>query len=225
MTATPTHVRDGKRLPASTDERVFGDLLNRAPWGTWRAARDMACRHRLFLQETRRWAGWAIVLVASTTAGAATVPTSPTFSVNAAIVQGCVVFGSSSQTTGITFGSIDFGSHAAVNVGAVNAMAGNSMGGQAQLVCTPGTTVQISVNGGQYPVGAQRRMSNGAGKFIPYSLALVQGTPTLLPPNTPVGIATDGTPTALPVRGTVTLPGAGTASGIYSDNVQVVVSW
>ena len=158
-------------------------------------------------------------------ARAATVPTSPTFSVNASIVQGCIVFGSSSQTNGISFGAIDFGSHAALNVGAVSAMAGNSMGAQAQLVCTPGTTVQISVNGGQHPDGAQRRMSNGNGKFIPYSLALGQGTPTPLPPNTAVGITTDGTPTALPLLGTVVLPGIGTAAGIYTDSVQVVVSW
>lgn len=173
----------------------------------------------------RSCAGYAMALAAVVGASAATVPTSPTFSVNANIVQGCIVFGSSLQTSGIDFGSINFGSHAALNVGAISAMAGNSMGGQAQLVCTPGTTVQISVSGGQNPDGAQRRMSNGAGKFIPYSLALIQGTPTALPPHTPVGITTDGTPTALPLMGTVMLPGTGTAAGIYTDSVQVVVSW
>lgn len=166
-----------------------------------------------------------MALAIGTTASAATVPTSPTFSVNASIVQGCIVFGNSLQTSAIPFGSINFGSHAALATGTIDMMAGSSMGAQALLVCTPSTSVQISVNGGQNQNGTQRRMSNGAGKFIPYALALVQGTPTALPPNTAVGITTDGTPTALPIRGTVMLPGIGTAAGIYTDSVQVVVSW
>lgn len=235
MTSPPSRGRAGARppIPANrrgTDSPAEQQFHSASKWH-WLTA--LRCRDRKipFLLQMRIGPGWALSLVlpiaiaASATASAATVPTSPTFSVNAAIVQGCVVFGSSSQTTGITLGTINFGSHAALHSGTINAMAGNSMGGQARLVCTPGTAVQISVNGGQHPVGVQRRMSNGAGKFIPYSLTLMQGTLTGLLPNTPVGITTDGTPTALPVQGTVTLPGAGMASGTYSDSVQVVVSW
>jgi len=159
-------------------------------------------------------------------AHAATIPTSPTFSVTASVVQGCIVFGDSSRTSAIPFGAINFGTHPALGTGTVNAMASPGMGTtQAQLLCTPGTTVQVSVDGGQHLQGTQRRMSDGLGRFIAYSLALVKGTPAPLAPNASVGLTMDGTPTVLPIRGTVTLPGTGTASGIYTDSVQVLVSW
>ncbi|MBV7540989.1 spore coat U domain-containing protein [Acidovorax sp. sic0104] len=156
---------------------------------------------------------------------AATIPTNPSFSVSASVVRGCAVSGNTGQVSGIPFGSINFGSHPALQSGALQSMAGSSMGSQAKLVCTPGTAVQISVDGGQNRVGAQRRMSNGAGKYVPYDLELVQGTPALLAPNVPVGLVIDATPLALPVRGTATLPGATAAAGIYADTVQVTLSW
>jgi len=156
---------------------------------------------------------------------AATIPTSPSFSVSASVVRGCVVSGSTSQISGIAFGGINFGSHPALQSGAMQAMAGSTMGSQAKLVCTPGTAVQISIDGGQHVQGAQRRMSNGAGKYVPYSLELIQGAPALLAPNVPVGLVIAATPLALPVRGTATLPGATAAAGIYADTVQVTLSW
>lgn len=213
MTMQRMHMSAGKRTPAK-----HSLLRQRAPCCI-DGHSATAARH------LRSWLAGLAALLAASAAVAATIPTSPTFSVNASIVQGCIVFGGSSQTSGIPFGAINFGSHPALNTGVVNAMAGSSMGTQAQLVCTPGTTVQISVNGGLHPVGSQRRLSNGAGKYIPYSLSLMQGTPTALPPNAAVGITTDGTPTALPLRGTVALPGTGIAAGIYTDTLQVVVSW
>lgn len=165
------------------------------------------------------------LLVLPAAALAATIPTSPTFTVSASVVRGCVVSGSTSQVSGIAFGSINFGSHPALQSGTMQTMAGSSMGGQAKLVCTPGTAVQISIDGGQHGQGVQRRMSNGAGKYVPYNLDLVQGAPAPLVPNVPVGLVIDATPLALPVRGTVTLPGSTAAAGIYADTVQVTLSW
>lgn len=156
---------------------------------------------------------------------AASVPTTATFAVNAGVVKGCVVSGSPSQTTGIAFGSINFGTHSAVQSGTVTAMAGSSMGAQAMLQCTPGTSVQIVVNGGLHLQGSQRRLASAAGMFVPYTLWLVAGTTSPLTPNTPASMTLGTTATALPVRGMATLPGSGIAAGTYTDTVQVTLSW
>jgi spore coat protein U-like protein len=142
-------------------------------------------------------------------------------------MQGCVVSGNGAQVTGISFGSLNFGSHSAVQTGLVEVMAGGSLGMQAQVICTPGTSVQISVDGGLHLQGAQRRMANGAGQYIPYSLSLVRSgpPPTPIPPHSPVAITSDGTAIALPLRASATLPGAGAPAGLYSDQLQLVVSW
>lgn len=165
------------------------------------------------------------LLWTSLAAMAATAPTSPSFAVNASVVSGCIVSGNSSQVTGVPFGSVNFGTHSAVSTGTVTAMASNDMGMQAQLVCTAGTAAQVSVNGGLNLQGAQRRLSNGAGQFIPYTLSLVAGTVTALAPNVAVGITMGTTPTALPIRGNLVLPGSAAMAGTYVDTVQVTVTW
>ena len=164
-------------------------------------------------------------LALSVAAMAATAPTSPSFAVNASIVTGCIVSGNSSQVTGVPFGSVNFGTHSAVSTGAVSAMASNDLGMQAKLVCTAGTAAQVSVNGGLNLQGAQRRLSNGAGQFIPYTLSLVAGAVTALTPNVPVGITMGTTATALPIRGNLVLPGSSAMAGTYVDTVQVTVTW
>ncbi len=165
------------------------------------------------------------LLCTSLAAMAATAPTSPSFAVNASVVSGCIVSGNSSQVTGVPFGSVNFGTHYAVSTGTVAAMASNDMGMQAKLVCTAGTAVQVSVNGGLNLQGAQRRLSNGGGQFIPYTLSLVAGMVTALAPNVPVGITMGATPTALPIRGNLVLPGSAAMAGTYVDTVQVTVTW
>ncbi|CAN7148318.1 spore coat U domain-containing protein [Acidovorax sp. LjRoot66] len=165
------------------------------------------------------------LLCTSLAAMAATAPTSPSFAVNASVVSGCIVSGNSSQVTGVPFGSVNFGTHSAVSTGTVTAMASNDMGMQAQLVCTAGTAAQVSVNGGLNLQGAQRRLSNGAGQFIPYTLSLVAGTVTALAPKVAVGITMGTTPTALPIRGNLVLPGSAAMAGTYVDTVQVTVTW
>lgn len=186
-----------------------------------RAGRSPRARRRAGPQATI-----ALTLLCTTLAAvAATVPTSPSFAVNATIVNGCIVSGNSAQVAGVPFGTVNFGTHSAVSTGPVTAMASNDMGMQAKLVCTAGTAAQVSVNGGLNLQGAQRRLSNGAGQFIPYTLSLVAGTVTALTPNVAVGITMGTTPTALPIRGSLVLPGAAAMAGTYVDTVQVTVTW
>src|SRR5262245_14033596 len=85
--------------------------------------------------------------VAATTAGlvlcgfahaATPVPTTATFAVSATVVAGCMVVGSPTQTSGIGFGMLDFGTHPAVLGANINASMGLSGGSMAQIQCTSG---------------------------------------------------------------------------------------
>ncbi|MDA8523564.1 spore coat protein U domain-containing protein [Acidovorax sp. NCPPB 4044] len=166
-----------------------------------------------------------LALLSPAPAVPATIPTTGSFSVNAAIVRGCMVAGGSGQTTGLNFGTIDFGTHSAVRTGNETRLAGSGMGGQALIQCTPGTAVQVAADEGQHAQGGQRRLSNSAGGYVPYALALVAATTAALVPNVPAGITLGATATALPLQGTVTFPGFGLAAGTYTDTVRVTLSW
>lgn len=156
---------------------------------------------------------------------AAAIPTTTSFAVNAAIVAGCMVSGNAAQVTGVAFGQVDFGTHSAVTPSVLWVMAGAGSGGQASIQCTPGTTVQVTVNSGLHALGAQRRMASGAGGYIPYALDLMAGLTLPLAPNVPASLALGATATPLPVRATVVMPGSGLAAGLYTDTVQVTLSW
>ncbi|CAM3793689.1 spore coat U domain-containing protein [Paracidovorax anthurii] len=155
----------------------------------------------------------------------ANIPTTATFSVNATIVRGCMVAGQAGQVTGVNFGTIDFGTHSAVRTGSETQFAGSGSGTQALIQCTPGTAVQVTADAGQHAQGAQRRLSNSAGAYVPYALALVAGTTAPLTPNVPASLTLGATATALPLQGTVTFPGFGLPAGSYTDTVQVTLSW
>ncbi|WP_052712053.1 spore coat protein U domain-containing protein [Paracidovorax citrulli] len=155
----------------------------------------------------------------------ATIPTTATLSVNAAIVRGCLVSGAPGQVTGVNFGTIDFGTHSAVRTGSEMRLAGSGAGGQALIQCTPGTAVQVAADAGQNAQGSQRRLSNNAGAYVPYALALATGPATALVPNVPAGLTLGASAAALPVQGTATFPGFGLPAGVYTDTVQVTLSW
>ena len=133
--------------------------------------------------------------------------------------------GNPGQTVGMVFGSLQFGTHPAIRTGSQNTLLGSTGSSQAMLQCSANTTMQLSLDGGQSPVAAQRRLSNGRGSFIPYTLALTTLSNVLLQPNVPVGVIMGSTPQMLPLQATVTLPGQGLPAGTYSDTVQVTLSW
>ncbi|WCM88720.1 spore coat protein U domain-containing protein [Acidovorax sp. NCPPB 3576] len=151
------------------------------------------------------------------------IATTATIPVSATVTRGCQISGSA-QTTGLSFGLIDFGVHSPVRTGTHSVMATGGPGMQAQVLCTPGTTLQVTVGSGLHASGAQRRLSNGS-QFIPYALTLMAtGSPALLP-NVAANMALGATPTALPIQATATFPGTGLGAGTYTDTVQVTLSW
>jgi len=155
----------------------------------------------------------------------ASIPTTGTFAVNAAIVRGCLVAGGAGQVAGLNFGTLDFGTHSAVRTGTETRLAGGGSGGQSLIQCTPGTAVQVTADAGQHANGSQRRLSNNAGAFVPYSLQLAATPAAVLTPNISAGLTLGAAATALPLQGTVTFPGFGLPAGTYTDTVQVTLSW
>ncbi len=155
----------------------------------------------------------------------ATIPTTATLSVNATIVRGCLVSGATGQVTGVNFGTIDFGTHSAVRTGSETRLSGSGAGGQALIQCTPGTAVQVAADAGQNAQGSQRRLSNNAGAYVPYALALATAPATALVPNVPAGLTLGSSAAALLLQGTATFPGFGLPAGVYTDTVQVTLSW
>lgn len=170
---------------------------------------------------------WLVPALLAGAVGPATsatpIPTTATIDVSATVVQGCQVYLAPNQKAGIPLGVLDFGTHPPTRTGTVSVMAAGGAA-QAQIQCTPGTTMKIVADAGQHAVNAQRHLSNGLLR-IPYTLTLMWGNNPALAPLAEVNMLMGTAPAALPVQGTVTFPGNGLLPGIYSDTVQVTLSW
>lgn len=165
----------------------------------------------------------AVLLGSAGSLAATPVPTTANFLVSATVSSGCWVVGNASQTSGIGFGRLDFGSHPAIQAGNYDAAIGLASS-PAQVQCTPGSTVTMTIDGGQNAQGGQRRMRFGS-NYLPYTLTTQPGGGTVVQPG--VGVSVDATagPTYVPVYGRATAPGGGLPAGQYTDTLQVVFSW
>ncbi len=108
------------------------------------------------------------------------IASAQSFTVTAEIVPGCGVV-ESMQTTGLDFGRLQFGTHPAAQSGPVDASAAGIGGGPVRLECTPGLELQLTVGAGEHASGTERRLGNGSGAFIPYSLFATPSYDTPLP--------------------------------------------
>ncbi len=183
------------------------------------------------LRHTRAWRG-SRRAAALVTAGlglgvgaalqAATIPTTASFSVGATVQNGCFVNGSTSQTTGVNFGTLDFGAHPALTAGSFTVTASGAS--QALLYCTPNTTVQVTLNGGLHSLGNQRYLANGTGATLAYAIALGTSPTVPLLPGVAASLPLSSTAVAVPLVGSIAYTAAA-PSGVYTDTVQVTVSW
>lgn len=153
------------------------------------------------------------------------IPTTATFAVSATVVAGCMVVGNPTQTSGVTFGMLDFGNHPAVSTSNVSSTVSMSGGQMAQLQCTTGVSVTMTVDGGQNSVGNQRRMKRGTNQYVPYSLYAAPNGVTPITPGNGISVSTNGSAWTLPVWGIASPPGSSLPGGSYSDTVQVLFSW
>ncbi|MFJ4385448.1 spore coat U domain-containing protein [Pseudomonas sp. NPDC089408] len=167
-------------------------------------------------------AGLGLALASQAQAATVTGTISSTLTLTAA----CQVNGTSG-TSGLNFGSLNFGTQDALFTTA-NAQVLGGSGGAMSILCSAGTVPAIRVRAGTHDgqsTGGTRALADGAGNFVPYDFYTDAGRTTLL--------AIDGTitlPTSTGVAQTVNLYGqargkAGLPAGVYTDTVAVELSF
>jgi len=154
--------------------------------------------------------------------GAAVVPlplaavTSQSFQVSATVTPGCLVVGGVSN-----YGSLNFGNRSALSTSTVQV----ALTGGVQLQCTPGVTLNMTVDGGQYnSSGRHLQLSTGSNR-VAYQLFRDAAFSQVLGIGQSVAVAYgDANNIRLPIYGQVQLPG-NQPGGTYSDVLQVQLSW
>ncbi|TQI80303.1 spore coat protein U-like protein [Serratia fonticola] len=141
-----------------------------------------------------------------------------TFQVSANIVNGCLVQGSN---TGV-FGAINFGTYPGTSKAQVNAS--YVQNAAITLVCTPGTNLQMSIDGGvNYSTGRNLKLS-GNTNLVPYNI-YNSATNVAIPVNQAVPVTfTNANNIVLPLYGQLTL-GGNSYAGSYADTLTVTLSW
>ncbi|HDS1737484.1 spore coat U domain-containing protein [Pseudomonas sp. BP8] len=168
------------------------------------------------------FAGLGLVLAVQAHAETVTGSINSTLTLTAA----CQVNGSSG-TSGLDFGTLDFGTTDAL-FGTANAQVFGSGGGALSVVCSSGTTPSIRVRAGAndgQSAGGTRALSDGNNNYVPYDFYTDAGRTQVL--------AIDGTinlPISTGEAQTVDLYGqargkAGLPAGTYSDTVSVELTF
>ena len=167
-------------------------------------------------------AGLGLALAAQVQAATVAGTISSTLTLTAA----CQVNGSGG-TSGLNFGSLNFGTQDSLFTTANGQVLGGG-GGAMSILCSAGTVPTIKVRAGAHDsqsAGGTRALADGAGNFVPYDFYTDAGHTQLL--------AIDGTitlPTSTGVAQTVNLYGqargkAGLPAGVYTDTVAVELSF
>lgn len=152
---------------------------------------------------------------------------------------GCIISGApGAGTTGVNFGTLDFGTQPATFTGMLLATASGGAGGAGatQILCSPDvTSLSIAISagnnagqGGSVGTGA-RAMKLGTSNFLPYEVysdaAMTSAYPTSA---SAIGVTLPGTGVALPlpIYGRINKTSAAALmSGTYTDVLQVTLSW
>lgn len=142
--------------------------------------------------------------------------TSQGFQVSASIVPGCLVVGGVSN-----YGNLNFGSQSALATSTVRV----ALTAGVQLQCTPGVTLTMSVDGGQYnSSGRHMQISSGSNR-VAYQLFSDAAYSQSLGIGQSVTVTyADANNIRLPIYGQVQLPG-NQPGGTYSDVLQVQLSF
>ncbi len=162
--------------------------------------------------------GWSVLVL--TGAGCLPMPlaavTSQSFQVSATVVAGCLVVGGVSN-----YGSLSFGSSSALATSTVQV----ALTGGVQLQCTPGVTLNMTVDGGLYNSSGRHMQLNSGSAQVAYSLFRDAAYSQSLGIGQSVAVAySDANNITLPIYGQVQLPG-NQPGGTYSDVLQVQLSW
>lgn len=165
----------------------------------------------------------SIALITMSGSAAAAGAVSGSLSVLLSIGSGCTVSGGTSGSSGNTFGTLDFGTHSALD----NSIDAQSTGSSAALnvKCTTLLPYSIGLDNGLAPAGSVRQLQSGVNR-VAYNL--YQDSARLLPWDNAVnkmpGIGT-GANIPLNIYGRVPSNVTAPATGAYTDTVVVTVSW
>ncbi len=152
---------------------------------------------------------------------------------------GCIISGApGAGSSGVSFGTLDFGSQPGTFTGVLTATASGGAGGAGatEIICSADVTaLTISVGAGNNAgqgtaVGTgARAMKFGTSSYLPYEVysdaALTTPYPTAA---LSIGVALPGTgaPFALPIFGRINKTSVNAMpSGTYTDVLQVTLSW
>ncbi|WP_415769434.1 Csu type fimbrial protein [Pseudomonas sp. LB3P38] len=142
--------------------------------------------------------------------------TSQSFQVSATVTAACLVMGGVSN-----YGNLDFGTQSALASNTVQVQ----LSAGVQLQCTPGVTLNMSVDGGQYNSNGRHLQLDGGSARVAYQLFSDPAFSESLGIGQSVAVAySDANNIRLPIYGQVQLPGD-QPGGIYSDVLQVQLSW
>ncbi|MCY1445117.1 Spore Coat Protein U domain protein [compost metagenome] len=145
-----------------------------------------------------------------------TAATSQSFQVSATVTAGCLVVGGVSN-----YGSLNFGNRSALATNTVQV----ALTGGVQLQCTPGVTLNMSIDGGQYNSGGRHMQLSTGSNRVAYQLFRDAAYSQALGIGQSVAVAYgDANNISLPIYGQVQLPG-NQPGGTYSDVLQVQLSW
>jgi spore coat protein U-like protein len=181
---------------------------------------------------------WAFVAGSVLVSGAAPVSAQLTGTLGAdlTLTSSCTISGGSG-TSGLDFGTLDFGTHPATFSGVLTTQAtgGAGVAGNTNIVCSPDvTSVTVIVDGGTHAgqgggVGPGARALAAGLNYVPYEVYATAGFASPYPTNgtgVSVNIASPGQTFNLPIYGRInkTSPDA-VSAGLYSDTLQVTLSW
>lgn len=189
------------------------------------ASRRCAARRNLRTQVSRPMT--ALALLVSMVPGTAPAETSSTFLVSATLAPGCAVDGLGMQGDAGSFGQLAFGEGMALATTVHSA----SLTADQTLVlrCTPGTSLTMSINGGQHLAGGVRHLQVGSdpAERLQYRLYRDAGFTQEIGIDQPQSISIapgNMNDVRLSVHGRLTLPG-GRTPGVYSDTLVVTLDW
>ncbi len=171
--------------------------------------------------KTGGWLAGVLCMLLSVISNRAWSLPTQTFEVSASIVNGCVISG----TNTAVFGALNFGT--LPGVGSRSASTSLTQNAALTLACTPGTTLNLSIDGGaHYSTTRNMQVANNT-NLIGYSLYTNanHSAASAIPVSQNVALAfSNANNITLPVYGLVQLSGVNRA-GTYSDTLTVTLSW
>lgn len=141
------------------------------------------------------------------------------------LTSACEVNGSTA-TSGVDFGTIDFGSHTTLFSEATSTLDPGGGGSGISIQCSPGSDASLTIVGGLNDAsvaGSGRAMKNGS-LYVPYDIYSDASFATLLANGNSIAVTADGTIQTIPIYGKA-LGNGGLTAGLYSDTISVTLSF